>query len=242
MFEVIINAFNIVLYRPIFNILILFYNYLPGHDFGVSIIVLTIIIRLALYPTSVKAIKSQKTLNYIQPKIKEIQEKYKEDKEKQAQAIMELYKKEKFNPFGGCLPILIQLPVLIALFQVLKNGLLSEQFSIIYSFIPAPQSINPLFLGLVNLTQASVAIAIFAGILQFLQTKMITPKTKGQKNKKGSDFAAIMQKQMLYFFPFLTFFILLRLPSAIGLYWMVNSIFSIGQQYLILKKQSSKND
>ncbi len=240
MIETIINIFNAILYRPIFNVLVLFYNYLPGKDFGISIILLTLIIRLILYPTSAKAIKSQKTLNQIQPKIKEIQEKYKDNKEKQAEEIMNLYKKEKFNPFGGCLPILIQLPILIALFQVLKAGFSPEQLAVVYNFIPTPEKINPLFLGIVNLTEVSIVIALFAGVLQFFQTKMMSMNKKEKKkgNKKG-DFASMMQKQMLYFFPFITFFILLRLPSAIGLYWIVNSLFSIGQQYLIFK---NKND
>jgi len=242
MLDIIINIFNTVLYQPLFNVLVFFYNYLPGHDLGIAIIVLTVIIRLILYPTSLQAIKSQKALNYIQPKIKEIQNKYKNEKEKQAQAIMELYKKEKVNPFGGCLPILIQLPILIALFQVLRRGLAPEQFSNLYSFIASPQYIDPSFLGLINLTEASVLIALVAGILQFAQTKMITPKTKRAKNKEKPDFTDIMQKQMLYFFPVLTFFILLRLPSAIGLYWIVNSLFGIGQQYLILRKQPQNND
>ena len=98
-------AFNTILYRPLFNALLLLYEYLPGQDFGVAIIVLTCIIRLALYPSTLKSIKSQKALQEIQPKIKEIQTKFKHKKEEQGRAMMELYKKEKINPLSGCLPL-----------------------------------------------------------------------------------------------------------------------------------------
>ncbi len=241
MFELLISIFNTILYRPIFNVLILLYNYLPGNDFGISIIVLTLIIRLLLYPSSLKAIKSQKSISSIQPKIKEIQERYKDDKEKQAKATMELYKKEKVNPFGGCLPILIQLPILIALFQVLRRGLGTAQLNNLYSFVSVPGQINPTFLGIMNLTNPNMFLALFAGVFQFVQTKMLAPNFKKNKKKKESGFSQIMQKQMVYFFPVITVIILLRLPAAIGLYWITTSLFAIIQQYLFLKKHPSKS-
>src|SRR5688572_820076 len=118
MFGFLVNAFNTVLYYPLFNLLVLIYNYLPGHDFGIAIIVLTIIIRFILYPVSVKALNSQKALQKLQPQIQELQKKYKDDKEKQAKETLELYRREKINPFSGLLLALIQLPILIALYNV----------------------------------------------------------------------------------------------------------------------------
>src|SRR4030042_4762328 len=99
--SLLINAYNLILYQPLFNVLVLLYKYLPGHDFGIAVIVLTAIIRLALYPLMTQSIRSQKILSELQPKIQEIQQKYKTEKEKQAQEIFELYKKEKINPFGS---------------------------------------------------------------------------------------------------------------------------------------------
>ena len=122
MFDLIISFYNTVLYQPLFNALILLYEYFPGHDFGIAIVVLTLIIRFALYPSSAQAIKSQEAMARLQPKIKELQDKYKDNKEQQAKEIMELYQKEKINPFSGCLPLLIQLPILIALYQVFLKG------------------------------------------------------------------------------------------------------------------------
>ena len=115
--DLLITAFNEILYRPLFNILVLLYNIIPGDDLGIAIIVLTIGIKLVLYPLNQKAIKSQKALQELQPKIKEIQKKYK-DKTQQAEELLKLYKEAKINPFSGFLPLLIQIPILIALYKV----------------------------------------------------------------------------------------------------------------------------
>ncbi len=234
--EVFINIFKTILYQPLFNVLILFYKYLPGHDFGIAVIVLTILIKFLFYPLGIKAIKSQKALSELQPKIKEIQEKYKKDKETQAKETMKLYQKEKINPFSGCLPLLIQFPVLIALFWVFKTfqgGLTSTELEVLYPFISCPE-INTKFLGLIDLVKPSIFLAVFAGIGQFFQTKMTIPKIEPGKNKT-SNFSSIMQKQMKYFFPIFTVFILFKLPSAIGLYWLATTLFTIIQQYFTLR-------
>ncbi|MEK7071932.1 MAG: YidC/Oxa1 family membrane protein insertase [Patescibacteria group bacterium] len=221
------NIYNFILYQPLFNVLILFYQYIPGKDFGVAVILLTILIRLVLYPLMTKSIRSQKILTELQPKIQEIQQKFKNDKQTQAKEIMALYKREKINPLGGFLPLLIQLPILIALYQVFWKGVLVE-------------GIDPTFLGILNLAQPSIILAVLAGICQFFQTKTMTPKAQKVKDgDKVGQFSNMMQKQMLYIFPIFTVFILFKMPSAIGLYWVVTSLFSIGQQYLIMKKNGT---
>lgn len=236
MFGSIASFFNVVLYKPLFNLLVLLYDYIPGHDFGISIILLTLIIRFVLYPISVKAVNSQKALQKLQPKIQEAQSKYKDDKEKQAKEILEIYKQEKINPFSGLLLALIQLPILIALYQVFFNGLNPKEFINLYSFVANPGSINPIFVGLIDLSKPSMYLAVLAGLVQFYQTKMMLPKKQGPKTKEA-DISNIMQKQMTYFFPFITVIILIGLPSALGLYWSVSGIFSIIQQYFLLKEK-----
>lgn len=236
--DLLINAFNVILCQPLFNALVLLYQYIPGHDFGVAVIVLTVILRFLLYPLMVQSIKSQKVLSELQPKIQELQRKYKGDREKQARATMELYQKEKINPFGGCLPLLVQLPILIALYRVFWKGLQPEEMAKLYSFVSHPGSIDPTFLGIVDLAQPSLVLAVLAGITQFFQTKMITPKTQKTKPEQMAQFSGMMQKQMLYFFPIFTVFILWKLPAAIGLYWIITALFSIGQQYLIFKPRT----
>lgn len=234
-----VSLFNTILYQPLFNILVLLYNYLPGHDFGVAVIVLTILIKILLYPLGVKSIKSQKALAGLQPKIKEIQEKYKNNKEQQAREMMGLYKKEKINPFSGFLPLLIQLPILIALFlvfRIFEGGLSPAELEKLYSFVSQPD-LNIKFLGFIDLIKPSMFLAFLAGISQFFQTRMISPKTKPNK-KQAPSFSDQMQKQMQYFFPVFTVLILLKMPAAIGLYWITTALFTIVQQYVILKKKN----
>jgi YidC/Oxa1 family membrane protein insertase len=242
MFEGLINFFYIILYQPLFNCLILLYNYVPGHDFGIAIILLTLIIRIILYPISVKAVNSQKNLQKLQPKIQETQKKYKNDKEKQAKEILDLYKKEKINPFSGLLLALIQLPILIALYRVFWSGLNPKELAGLYSFIANPGHISALFLHIIDLSKPNLIFAILAGLTQYFQTKMLLPQNNVQKNdqKKQADFAQAMQKQTLYFLPIFTIIILINLPSALGLYWTASGLFSIIQQYLIIKRNKQQ--
>ena len=237
MFASIGNFFHVTLYQPLFNLLVWLYNYIPGHDFGVAIIALTIIIRVVLYPISVKAVNSQRGLQKLQPQILEIQKKYKDDKEKQARETLALYKKEKINPFSGLLLALIQLPILIALYNVFWNGLNPKELSVLYPFVASPGQINPLFVHIMDLSKPNFIFAIFAGLTQYFQTKMLMPKSGASTDgpKKEVDVSQIMQKQMLYFFPVFTVIILLGLPSALGLYWTISGVFSIIQQYIIFK-------
>ncbi len=230
----IVDIFNITLYQPLFNALIWLYNNLPGQDLGIAIIVLTVVIRLILYPLSKKAIASQKSISKLQPKIKEIQKKYK-NKEEQAKAMMELYKEYKINPMAGCLPLLIQFPILIALYRVFITGLNSDKFNLLYSFVRPPDSLNTIFLGIVDLSQRSVVLALIAGFFQFIQSKMIMPQkptSQAKDNKKGNvDFSVMMSQQMTYFMPIITIFISLSMPAALPLYWIVITLFGIIQQY-----------
>lgn len=236
MFGFIVNLFDICLYKPLFNALVFLYNIIPGKSFGLAIILLTLIIRFLLYPLSVKAVNSQKAIQKLQPKLQEIQKKYKDDKEKQAKETLELYKTEKINPFSGLFLGFIQLPILIALYKVFWDGLKPEALSNLYSFVQNPGQINAMFLG-IDLSKANIVMAIAAGVLQYFQTKMLLPKSVAKK--EGPDFTDVMQKQMTYFFPVLTVIILLGLPSALGLYWTISGIFSIIQQYFILSKKTA---
>ncbi|MEK7503437.1 MAG: YidC/Oxa1 family membrane protein insertase [Patescibacteria group bacterium] len=231
------NIFDIALYQPLFNALILTYLYLPGRDFGIAVIVLTVLIKLVLYPLGVQAIRSQKGLAQLQPKMKEIQEKFKNDKEQQSKAMMEFYKKEKINPFSGCLPLVIQLPILIGLYQVFWKGFGEAQLRFLYSFVPNPGQINTTFLGIMDLAQASIILAVLTGIAQFFQGKMMETKQKSSAGSSGMS--QMMQKQMIYFLPIFTVFILWKLPAAVALYWLTTTLFTIAQQYIILKKHDS---
>lgn len=237
----IINIFNTILYEPLLNVLILFYTYVPPYDLGIAVILLTLIIRLIISPISIKGVKSQKALSKIQPKIKEIQNKYKDDKQKQSQEMMNLYKKEKVNPFSGCLPLLLQLPILIAFYQVFLRGLSPENLQgSLYSFVPFPEAMDISLLGIVDLSGSSIVMAILAGGLQFIQSKLSMRDKQSKKGQDKGSFSSIMQNQMTYFFPIITVFIIWRLGSLLGLYWIVSTLFSIGEYYWIAKKQKKE--
>jgi YidC/Oxa1 family membrane protein insertase len=232
--EILITIFNEALYYPLLNVLFLLYHYLPGQDLGIAVILLTVLIKFIFYPLGTQTFKSQKAMSEIQPRIKEIQEKYKGNREGQSKAMMELYKEKKINPLSGCLPLLLQLPILIALYQVFLKGIHSEAMVNLYGFVPHPGQIDPTFLGLVNLSQPNFLLAILAVVSQYLQLRM-TPQSK--KTKKGAPgLSRMMTGQMNYLLPAFAIFICLRLPSAVALYWVAMTIFTIVQQYFVLKK------
>ena len=201
---------------------------------GISIVVLTIVIRLVLWPLTNKGIKSQKALAALQPKIEGLKKKFKDNKEAQAKALMALYSENKINPIAGILPLILQIPIIIALWQVFLNSVNSD-FSSMYPFINAPTEIQTVFLGLFDLTKRSVLLAVVAGGLQYFQTKMVMPPFA--KSSKGgpsgsADFGRIMSKQMLYFGPVISVVIFWTLPAALPLYWIIVTLTTILQQYL----------
>lgn len=242
-----ITLYNELLYKPLFNALIEIYNVLPVADMGLAIICLTVLIRLLLYPLSKKTVVSQMALKELQPQILEIQRKHKDNKQEQAKATMALYQEKKINPFSGCLPILIQLPILIALYRVFLGGFDPANFKELYSFVSRPSFVNPLFLGLINLSQPNLIFAVLAGVSQFFQTRMVIPaKPAGTPfggtgaGDKGA-FSQMLNQQMLYFMPILTAFIAMSLPAALALYWTITNMFSIGQQYIFTKYAKKTN-
>lgn len=247
--------FDTLVYYPIYNLLVFVYNAFPWHDFGIAIILVTVIVKFLLIPISKKQIQSQKKMQELQPQIKEIQQKYKNDKEKQSRALMEFYKQNKANPLSGCLPLIVQLVFLIAIYRVLfnisQNGLMIESTGL-YSFVQNPGQINHLFLGIIDLSSKidikTISLANFPHIVlilaaagsQYIQSKMLMSKQPVKKDPaSGSpDFAQMMQSQMLYLGPILTLFIGIQFPAGLALYWLVSTVFMIIQQYYIASKDS----
>ena len=238
------SIFNEFLYRPLFNLLVFLYNTIPGSDIGIAIIGVTAIVKLVFWPMTGKAVKAQKALQEIQPKIKEIQEKYKDNKEEQSKKLMEFYKENKINPMSGCLPLLLQIPILIALYQVFLKGFDPKSLSGLYSFVSNPGVIDPMFLGFVNLALPNSIFAILAGVSQFFQAKMTMPKNNKLPNAPKSSDEYITQaisKQTLYFLPVFTILISWKLPSGLALYWVVTTLFTLIQQYVIMRSSRDTN-
>ncbi|MBU6447289.1 membrane protein insertase YidC [Patescibacteria group bacterium] len=224
------HIFNLILVQPLLNLMVLVYNLVP--DIGVAIIVLTLIIRALLLPSFGKSLRAQKQMTDLQPKLNALREQHKGNKEAEARAMMELYREHKVSPFGSCLPLLIQIPLLIALYRVFIVGLGSgaDLNPLLYSFVHAPAHISPYFLKVIDLSKPSIVFGIIAGIAQFFQSKMMLPKAGG-----GDATTKALQFQTLYFLPLITILFSLRLPAGLPLYWIVTTLFAVGQQYYIMK-------
>jgi len=235
--------FSTFFYQPIFNLLIFIYNNLSFQDMAVSIVILTIVIKGILWPLSKTSIKSQKQLQDLQPKIDELKEKYKDDKVALSQATMDLYKEHKINPFSSCLPLLIQFPFLIAVFQVFRDGI-NDKLDLVYPFLTRPDTVNMMSLGFLDLSQANPYLAILAGLAQFWQARMMVAKKPAIKTEgsKDENMAAIMSKQMMYFMPVITIFIGMRLPGGLTLYWFVLTLLTALQQIITKTKTKDKKD
>lgn len=229
------TIWSVVLYQPMLNFLVFIYIY--TNNFGIAVILLTVLIKYLLNPLNKKALESQKAMAEIQPKIKEIQSRNKENPELQAKEMIALYKEKKFNPFSSIFLLLIQIPVIIALFCIFREGINIDP-QMMYSFIAFPETINPYFLG-IDLSAPNILIAVLAAIGQYIQAK--TGIVSSNKNKDSKDKTVeateMIQKQMIFMLPIITLFVLFALPSALGLYWLVTTVMTIYQQKNILKEK-----
>jgi YidC/Oxa1 family membrane protein insertase len=223
-----------ILYQPLFNALIFLVWLMPWHSVGLAIIVLTVVVRIILLPSSLNAARQQKRMRDLQPQIQKLQDKHKDDKQAQSQALMEFYRKEKINPLGSCLPLLIQFPILIVLYYVFIHGLNFDSFNLLYSFTPRPDVMNTMFLGIDLAKPERWILPVLAGVLQFIQGWQITPHTKAQE---GGEMANMISKQMLYLMPVFTIFIAGRFPAALPLYWIITTLFAIGQQWWVFREK-----
>ena len=232
------NIYHEVLYRPLFNLLIWLYDVLPGADIGFAILALTVLVKVVLWPLTHASLKANKAMQAIQPKIEALKVQHKDNKEALTKAMMELYTAEKVNPLSSCLPILIQLPLLIALYQVLRAGLHGEGLNDLYTFISKPESINAFFLGVVDLSKRSIPLALLAGGLQFLQTHMmmrkrVPPQVHKTEGAKDEEMLLAMNRSMMYVMPLMTVFIGWSLPGGLTLYWVAVNAITILQQWII---------
>jgi len=234
--------FNLIFTFPIFNALMLLYH-LFG-DMGLSIIVLTLFIRLLLFPLTLKQLKSTKATQAIQPLIAEVRKKYAKDQKAQYEAIQAIYKEYGVNPASGCLPLLIQLPVLYGLFfalnTVLRTPNLTNINHTIYPFLPHFSSLpnvnldwftflSPYWYISLGKPDPTHILPVLAGLATFVQLRMSQPKTASASKDAMSQQMQLMQ----FIMPFVTFFFALNFPAGLALYWTTTSLFSMVQQYFV---------
>ncbi|MEI8123764.1 MAG: YidC/Oxa1 family membrane protein insertase [bacterium] len=240
--------FDTFFYSPLYNGLIWFINIMPWHSVALAVIFFTCIIKVVLFPLSQKSVKTQFEMKKIEPEINEIKIKYKDDKKIQAEKTMALYKERGINPFSGVLLMIIQFPVLIALYYVFLNGGLPNiDHETIYSFTKIPDIINMNLFG-VSVGDKSIIFALLAAITQFFQMQITIPKTPKKDKQNDSktpsfkdELAKSMSMQMKYVMPIIIFFIAKSFPVVVSLYLVTSSLFAIGQELYVRKQSKIKS-
>jgi YidC/Oxa1 family membrane protein insertase len=230
------SLFHAVLYTPIYNLLIYFVDIIPGGDVGIAVVIVTVVVKVILWPFSIMAVKTQRRMKFLEPQLKEIREKYKDNKEKQATETLSLYRNNGVRPFSSILVTLLQLPVIIALYLVFRHEhLLAPNQDLIYSFISFPAHISPYFLGLFPTTGHVLVLAVLAAAVQFLQayiTIPVPPKTKGASPTSSEEFARALSLQSRIILPVLIG-VIAYTAGALALYFITSSIVGILQEYLV---------
>jgi YidC/Oxa1 family membrane protein insertase len=232
------GIFATLFYIPLYNALIYLISIIPGHSAGLAVIVLTLLIKLILFPLSKKAIETQLQMKQIEPDLAKIKEKV-TDKQEQARQTMQLYKDRGINPFASFLLLIIQFPILIALYQVFKSNLLKIDLTLLYGFVHSPQVVNMSLLS-INIAQRSVVLAILAVITQFIQLNISLPKTKkSDKPSFQNDLAHSMNFQMKYILPLILFPVAL-ISSVIALYLLTSNTFMILQELVVRRRLAKR--
>ncbi len=240
------HFFTVTFYQPLYNGLIFLFQVFPWADAGLIIILFTIIVKLILFPLSIKATRAQMEMKEIEGDIAQIKETYKDNKDIQTTKTIELYKAKNINPFAGFVVLLIQLPIIIALYRIfLSSGLPTINTALLYSFVPVPAFVSMSFLWIADIATKSIILALLAGISTYFQVKYSTPVDLAKKegtagaNASKSTQADVMkafQTQMKYVFPVLVFFISWSISAAVSLYWITSNVFTIGQEMYMRKK------
>lgn len=229
-----ISFLKTIIYEPLYNALILILN-IPYLDAGLAAIILTILVKIILFPVSKKATITQVKMRAVGNELKEIKEKY-PDKETQALKVMEFYRKHKLNPFGSILGIIIQIPIVYSLYHIfLYSGLPTVDLEMLYSFIPAP-TISMNFLGLIDISKKSIILALLASISSFFQMHLANKDEGPAEQNQSQDLSKMVMKQMKYTFPVIVLLISWKISGVVALYWFVSNIAGIVQDKIIKRK------
>lgn len=236
-----IGFFKTVIYTPLYNTLVYLIDIVPGGDVGLAIILLTLIVRCALLPVSLKAARTQRLIKKMEPHVATIKEKHKDNSEEQMKQILALYKERGFNPFLNFALVLVQLPIIFALYFVFyKGGLPVIHPELLYSFVPlpSPDQISVHFLNILDVTSRNVVLALAAGITQFFLFRLTfpTPAPLPKNPSMADEMKRNLSVQMRYIFPVIVTGIAYSISAAIALYWVTSNLFSIGQELYVRRR------
>ncbi len=236
-----VTAFHTAIYEPLYNGLVFLVDKVPAHDIGLAIILLTIVVKVILYPLSKQAVRTQMAMRDIAPDIEALKLKYKDSQEEQARAIFALYKERGIHPFSSFFLILIQFPILFGLYWVFwHGGLPAVDTSMLYSFVQSPESVNMEFLSLIDMRERSIGLAVLAGITQLIYARLSMgprkPREKVAEPSFASDMAHSFDLQARYMLPIIVAGIAYTLAAAVPLYWTTSNIFMIAQELFMGRK------
>lgn len=237
------SVWHLLFLDPIYNGLVFFIEHVPMGDVGLAIIATTVVVKLLLLPLSIKAARTQKIVRDIQPKLDEIKETLKDDRQAQAQATLALYREHGLNPMASILLLFVQIPVIIALYFAVSGGggvkLPEVNSALLYSFIPTPGAVNMLFLGIADITQKSMILALLAGVTQFIHARLAFPApeapAQGVTPDFKADFARSMNLQMRYVMPVIIGVVAYSFAASLALYFTVSNIMAIAQEFVVRK-------
>lgn len=238
------DFFHTVVYVPIYNLLVFFVDVVPGGDLGLAIILATVAVKLILTPLSLSALKTQKAMRVLEPELKELKERYKDDKEKQAREMFALYKKHEVKPFASIFMLFIQIPIILGLYFVCQAVAgASVDAALLYPFVGAPETISTLFLGLFPVVGMSIVLAVVAGATQLVQAYYmipIPPKSTSATPSVQEEFGRALALQARFMLPLLIGFFSLT-SGVIALYFSASNLFMVLQEFIVRKTHSTKN-
>lgn len=235
--------FFTLFYQPLYNALVFLVSVIPSGNVGIAIITLTLAVRVATLPLSHRAVIAQKKLRDVAPHVEQVKEKHKDNKQEQAKKVMELYRAHGINPFSGLILVVIQLPIIFALYYVLVKGLPSLNADILYSFVHLPDgALNMNLLGISLAAKHNIILALIASITQFFQIKLSIPPTPkpapGAITSFKDEFARSFSTQTRFILPLVIFGVAYTFPAAVALYWITSNLFSIVHELYVKRKAS----
>ena len=233
------NFFHTILYVPLYNLLVFLVGVVPGGDFGLAIIVATIVVRLILWPLSMSAARSQKAMKAMEPEMKEVREKYKDQPETQMKEMMALYKRYNVHPAASLLTVFIQLPIIIGLYWVFRTKTLPQvDPTLLYPFIHAPAFVSVAFLGTVSILGHHIILAILAGLAQLFQAWYAIPVPPASAEVGSNDMARAMALQMRFVLP-VVIAIAAYASGAIALYLITSSLIAVFQEFIVRRGKAA---
>lgn len=231
--------FHTLFYEPVYNLLVTVLTVVPMHDIGAAIIIVTLVVKLILLPLNMSALRSQYVMKRVEGEMSKIKEHYKNSPQESSRKMMELYRREKINPFASLFAIIIQIPIFFALYFAFSKGFKADPNSL-YSFVSFPESLHTMAFGLFDVTEKNIFIAVIAGITSYVlarrQTASMIVKKEAHEETFQDHFMKSMKVQMLYILPLIVGFSSAVLPAALGLYWSVSNMISYLQDVYMKRK------